>query len=133
MEVGVRLTGQAFGVLIRLYRSPGESLRMSDLAAQTGLSRSGLTRALDRLVEVGLCERASCDGDRRGTFAVLTECGHNLMDDALVRHEHHIRTILTGVLSSQEETELTRLLERVRNRVHPDAALLSEEASTQLS
>lgn len=127
MEMGAGVTGQAFEVLIRLNRSPGNALRMSDLAAQTGLSRSGLTRALDRLVEVGLCERASCDGDRRGTFAVLTDEGRSRMDDAVARHKIEICNLLTGVLSPSEESELVRILERVRDRVHPDAAKLSEQ------
>src|SRR6516162_4910371 len=56
-----------FEVLLRLARSPGQRLRMSDLAAQVAMSPSGLTRAVDRLETTGLVERASCPSDRRGS------------------------------------------------------------------
>src|SRR5580658_3791598 len=49
-----------FEVLIRLARSPGGRLRMSDLAAQTSLTPSGLTRAIDRLAEQQLVTREAC-------------------------------------------------------------------------
>src|SRR5918995_5287622 len=55
-----------FELLIRLARSPGHRLRMSDLAAQTSLTPSGLTRAIDRLEAAGLVERLPCPSDRRG-------------------------------------------------------------------
>ena len=49
-----------FETLLRLGRSPRESLRMSDLAAQTGLSTSGVTRVVDRLERDGLVARVAC-------------------------------------------------------------------------
>lgn len=131
MEEDLGLTGHDFEIMIRLFRSPGDSLRMSDLAAQTGLSRSGLTRALDRLVDVGLCTRESCDRDRRGTYAVLTGEGHRRMDGAILQHERQIRELLSGALTADEEAELTRLLSVVRDRAHPDAALLSESSTAE--
>ncbi len=125
MEIATGVTGQAFEVLVRLYRSAGGSMRMSDLAAQTGLTRSGLTRALDRLVEGGLCRRESCSGDRRGTFAVLTDEGRSRVADAIAHHEREIDNLLAGVLGDDDETELIRLLKGVRQRVNPDAAFVS--------
>ena len=59
----VDLPLQWFELLIRLARSPGHHLRMSDLAAQTGLTPSGLTRAIDRLAAAGLVERVPCESD----------------------------------------------------------------------
>src|SRR5664279_4305786 len=69
------LSNQSFDVLIRLARTPGSELRMSDLAAQTSLTPSGLTRSVDRLQEQGLVARRVCPEDRRGAFAVLTPAG----------------------------------------------------------
>ena len=66
------LSNQSFDVLIRLARSPGSELRMSELAAQTSLTPSGLTRSVDRLQDQGLVARRVCPEDRRGSFAVLT-------------------------------------------------------------
>ena len=74
---------QWFEVLIRLARSPEHRLRMTDLAAQTILSPSGLTRAVDRLVEAGLVEREACPTDRRSTYAVLTPEGERRVLKAL--------------------------------------------------
>ena len=118
------VSGLAFEVLLRLYRSPNTTLRMSDLAAQTGLSRSGLTRAVDRLVEAGLCARSECEDDRRGTFALLTEGGRTYASGAIERHEQEIHNLLGGVLSSTEEEMLVTLLHRIRDQVNPAAAQL---------
>ena len=71
----VDLPLQWFELLIRLARSPGHHLRMSDLAAQTGLTPSGLTRAIDRLAAAELVERVPCESDGRGAFAALTPVG----------------------------------------------------------
>ena len=48
---------------------------MSDLAAQTQLTTSGITRVVDRLERDGLVERRACPTDRRGSFAAITEAG----------------------------------------------------------
>jgi DNA-binding MarR family transcriptional regulator len=118
--------GQSFEILLRLGRTEGGRLRMSDLAAQTGLTPSGLTRAVDRLVEAGLVERGSCPNDRRGAFAILTNLGAQRTGVALARHERDVVAILAGVLEPEEEAELAVLLRRLRDRVHPHAALVSE-------
>jgi len=66
-------------VSLRLARSPEGLLRMTDLAAQTTLTSSGITRVVDRLVERGLVTRRSCATDRRTTYAVITDTGHDLL------------------------------------------------------
>lgn len=118
--------GQSFEILVRLGRSEGGRLRMADLAAQTGLTPSGLTRAVDRLVVAGLVERGSCPHDRRGAYAILTALGTERMTIALQRHERDIAEILDGALEPEEETELLELLRRLRDRVNPHATLGSE-------
>src|SRR5687768_683134 len=80
------LSSQWFEVLIRLARSPGHRLRMTELAAQTTLTPSGLTRAVDRMVDAGLVERAACPTDRRSTYAVLTKEGEKRLMRALPVH-----------------------------------------------
>src|SRR5580692_7181384 len=84
------LSPQSFDVLIRLARSPGTELRMSELAAQASLTPSGLTRSVDRLQQQGLVARRICPEDRRGAFAVLTPAGQALMDEAIPDHIVHI-------------------------------------------
>lgn len=68
-----------FEVLLRLADEPEWGLRMQDLAARALLSKSGLTRLVDRMEAAGLVQRASCPHDRRGTFAVITEEGRKVL------------------------------------------------------
>lgn len=64
-----------YDVLLTLKESSGQRLRLSELADKVLLSRSNLTRLIDRLEKAELLRREPCPGDRRGTFAVLTEAG----------------------------------------------------------
>ena len=112
------LSNQSFDVLIRLARSPGSELRMSELAAQTSLTPSGLTRSIDRLVEQGLVARRVCPEDRRGAFAVLTQAGRSLMDRAIPDHVAHIDEVLSSLFTSDEEATLASLLRRLRDHLY---------------
>jgi DNA-binding MarR family transcriptional regulator len=69
------LSGLDLNALMRLSRSPGRRLRMSELAVQTSLSTSGVTRLIDRLARAELVERELDPGDRRSSYAVLTDAG----------------------------------------------------------
>lgn len=122
-ETGLSL--QWFELLIRLARSPGHRLRMSDLALQTGLTPSGLTRAVDRLEDAGLVERVACPSDRRGAFAALTPAGLARISTAVEPHLRHLDENLTGLLSPDEQGQLARLLRKVRDHVNPEAAVVT--------
>ncbi len=119
------LSIQWFDVLVRLARTPGNRLRMSDLAAQTTLTASGLTRAVDRLEEVGLVQREACPSDRRGAYAVLTEAGEARIGAAVPVHLEHLRAVFDDLYSPAELDVLTDLLRRLRDHVNPDAARAS--------
>ena len=119
------LAGQDFEILIRLARTPGGRLRMSDLAAQTDLTPSGLTRAVDRLAEAGLVTREACQEDRRGAFAALTAAGDGRMRAALEIHRSQLAQLLDGVLSPDEELALTAALRKLRDRVNPGASVVT--------
>jgi DNA-binding MarR family transcriptional regulator len=112
---------QWFELLLRLARSPGHHLRMSDLAAQTSLTPSGLTRAVDRLEAAGLVERAPCPSDRRGAYARLTSEGLARVTSALPPHLDHVDEYLTAVLTPDEQARLGTLLRKVRDHVNPAA------------
>ncbi len=111
------LPSQSMDVLIRLARTPGDRLRMSDLAAQTSLTPSGLTRAVDRLQQQGLVARETCAEDRRGSFAVLTDEGRELMARVIPEHLAHVDAVLDAVLSPDEEDQLATSLRRLRDYV----------------
>ena len=75
LEQAHRLPMTSYEVLQHLQEASGGRMRMCDLAEQAQLSRSGLTRLVDRLERDGLLERCSCDHDARGSYACLTEPG----------------------------------------------------------
>lgn len=118
LETEQALTHQSFEVLIRLARSPGSELRMSELAAQTSLTPSGLTRSIDRLQHQGLVARRVCPEDRRGAFAVLTPAGQELMDRAIPDHTDHVKEVLADVFTAEEEATLSSLLRRLRDHLY---------------
>jgi|SRR5579872_427365 len=125
LERDYELPAQSFEVLIRLARSPGQRLRMTDLAVQTALTPSGLTRSIDRLSEAGLTGREACEDDRRGAFAVLTPLGRRTMEAVLDCHARQLREVFDGLFDPAEWEQLVELLERLRNRVSPDAATVT--------
>jgi len=110
-------SNQSFDVLIRLARTEGNALRMSELAAQTSLSPSGLTRAVDRLQDQGLVTRRTCPQDKRGSFAELTPAGKERMESAIPEHLAHIGQLLSELFSPAEEARLSSLLRRLRDHV----------------
>lgn len=126
MERDVGLSVQWFEVLVRLARTPGGRLRMSDLAAQTTLTPSGLTRAVDRLEDAGLVKREVCPSDRRGSFATLTAKGRKRIDAAVPVHLRHVDELLGTSLTAGDEDTLTGILRKLRDALNPVAA----EAST---
>jgi MarR family transcriptional regulator, 2-MHQ and catechol-resistance regulon repressor len=110
-----------FEVLLRLGRSPESRLRMSDLAAQTSLSTSGVTRVVDRLERDGLVRREACPDDRRGYFAVLTDEGATRLSAVLPGHLALVEEWFTGRLDRTSLTALTDALRVVRDAVRPGA------------
>lgn len=116
-----------FEVLTRLARSPGHQLRMTDLAAQTSLSTSGVTRVVDRMVRDGLLCRQACAGDRRISYAVVTDAGLGRLDEALPGHLELIERWFTGQLSASELRHVLDGLRTVRDAVNPCATAGSHE------
>jgi len=110
-----------FEVLVRLARSPGRALRMSDLAAQTLLTSSGITRVVDRLEKDKLVERRACTTDRRGSFAAITRAGLARLDAVLPGHLELVERWFTGQLSDGQLDAFLDALRVVRDAVRPEA------------
>lgn len=110
-----------FETLIRLARSPRQSLRMSDLAAQTSLSTSGITRVVDRLEREGLVVREACATDRRASYAVITEAGNARLRQVLPQHLEDIELWFTGLLSPEDLASFLDMLRKIRDVVRPCA------------
>jgi DNA-binding MarR family transcriptional regulator len=103
----------SYEVLITLDSAPNRKRRMAELADSTLLSRSGMTRLVDRLEDKGLLERDTCTDDGRGCFAVLTEKGAALLLDARPTHLDGVRERFLAHFSEDELVVLGDLWERV--------------------
>ncbi|MEV4259082.1 MarR family winged helix-turn-helix transcriptional regulator [Spirillospora sp. NPDC049652] len=93
----------SYDVLRHLGEAPDGRLRMNDLADRVLLSRSGLTRLVDRLQRDGLVCRESCSSDARGLFAVLTPAGRTRLTEATPTYQRGVREY---VLSRLDERDL---------------------------
>ncbi|MEU9888314.1 MarR family transcriptional regulator [Sphaerisporangium sp. NPDC051011] len=96
------LAPAAYDVLARLSESPGRRLRMNDLADRVLLSRSGLTRLIDRLQRDGLVEREACPSDARGLYAVLTAAGEARLSEATPTYLRAVHGRFLGPLDDEE-------------------------------
>ncbi|SEG98733.1 DNA-binding transcriptional regulator, MarR family [Nonomuraea solani] len=103
----------SYEVLLQLAESPGRRLRMNDLAGRVLLSRSGLTRLIDRLQRDGLVAREACADDARGLFAVLTEAGETRLAEATPTYLRGIRAQFLDVLNAGEIGQIRAMLGRL--------------------
>jgi DNA-binding MarR family transcriptional regulator len=106
LEASHGLPLSSYEVLLYLSNAPDGRMRMSELADSVLLSRSGLTRLIDRLVREGLVERSACASDKRGWFAALTDDGRARFQDA---RGAHLESVRQGFLRHFSETELAQL------------------------
>lgn len=107
----------AYDVLVQLAEAPERRLRMAELADAVLLSRSGVTRLVDRLEQAGMVTRQRFDGDGRGKVAIITTKGIDTLRAAA-------RTHLTGVvahfinhMTPAELTEIGELCARLTTQV----------------
>lgn len=102
-----------YDVLVQLSAAEERRLRMSELADVLLLSRSGVTRLVDRLVADGLVERVTCESDRRGQWASLTPAGYERLRRATPTHLRGIARHFLDRLSTEELAALGSSLDRV--------------------
>ena len=110
-EHGLALS--CYEVLLFLADAPDGRLRMSDLADGVLLSRSGLTRLVDRMERDGLLHRERCEDDARGYNAAITDKGRALFARARKTHLDGVRERFLRHLSRDELRTLGELWERV--------------------
>jgi DNA-binding MarR family transcriptional regulator len=121
---GLPLT--SYEVLMNLADAPGERLRMGALAERLLLSRSGITRLVDRLERQGLIARERCSDDGRGFFALLTDAGRDAVAAARPDHLAGVRRHFLDRLSADEIDELGSIWRRLA--VQRDEGGLDEAA-----
>jgi DNA-binding MarR family transcriptional regulator len=104
-----------YDVLLQLAEADGHRLRMAELADRVLLSRSGLTRLVDRLAAEGLVTREPFPGDARGLYTVLTAEGLARLRAAAPIHLAGIRRYWLSKFTDDELTELGRLFARLED------------------
>ena len=102
-----------FDVLTNLYAAPDNRMRMQTLAESLILTRSGVTRLVDRVEKAGLVTREPAKEDRRGYYAILTEQGRNLVESAHEVHGKDIDENFTRYLTDREMKSLYRIMSKV--------------------
>lgn len=100
------LTLSAYEILLFLSEAEGRRMRMTDLASRLLLSRSGITRSVDRLVRDGLVTRAAAESDGRGLYAELTDAGAERLAEAGRTHRAGIRQRFLARLSVDDQSTL---------------------------
>src|SRR4051794_28333116 len=113
LEAAHHLPMTSYEVLACLDQASGGRMRMRDLADQAQLSRSGLTRLVDRLERDGLLERCSCTHDARGAYACLTGCGRERLEEARLTHLAVVREQFFSHFSELELGLLADMWERI--------------------
>jgi DNA-binding MarR family transcriptional regulator len=108
----------SYDVLLALVNAPNRRLRMHELAQAVVLSRSGLTRLVDRLEREGLLTRERSGPDRRATYAVLTLKGLRAFRGAWPIYANGIFKYFIQHLTHEETDALVRMLQRVLSIAH---------------
>lgn len=104
----------SYEVLMTLQAAPGRRCRMAELADRVLLSRSGMTRLVDRLEREGLLERDTCTSDGRGCFAVLTPAGEELLARARPTHLDGVRQRFLRHFREEELAAMAAWWERIK-------------------
>ena len=107
------MTTRDYEVLLYLAQADDRKLPMSALAERTMLTRSGITRLVDGLVQAGWIERVACPNDARVSYAQLTDPGYEKLRQAGCSHVASIRRLFLEHFTPEEIEQLADLLGRL--------------------
>jgi DNA-binding MarR family transcriptional regulator len=107
------MTTRDYEVLLYLAQSDDLKLPMSALSERTMLTRSGITRLVDGLVDGGMIERVSCESDARVSYARLTPAGYEKLRQAGCTHVKSIERLFLAHFTPEEVEQLSSLLSRL--------------------
>lgn len=117
LQAAHQLSLAEYDALLHLAGAPGRRLRMSALADRVLLSRSGITRLVDRLETAGMVERSACVTDARGAEAALTTEGLQRLREASRTHLAGVARYFLDVVSADDQAAIERALGLVIDRV----------------
>jgi DNA-binding MarR family transcriptional regulator len=95
-----------YEILVELSEAPGSRMRMTELADRTAQSRSRLSHQINRMESRGLVSREDCEGDKRGTFAVLTAHGTATIAEVA---PHHVASVRKHFIDQLDPADLAAL------------------------
>lgn len=104
-----------YEVLFRLHEAPARRLRLNELTPHARMTKSGVSRLVDRMEAGGLLRTERCPSDRRGAFAVLTRAGEAVFERAAALHMQGVQDHFGRHLDDQEAASLRVALERIRD------------------
>jgi len=107
------LNGRDYEILVELSEAPEHRLRMTDLADATSQSRSRLSHQITRMEKRSLVRRDGCEGDKRGTFAVLTKAGFETIERVALHHVENVRRHYIDRLTPQQMEEIRSTLQPI--------------------
>jgi DNA-binding MarR family transcriptional regulator len=108
-----------YDALLTIAEAPGRRIRMRQLADRVVLSKSGVTRLIDRLVLDGLVERDACLTDARGAEAVLTAAGLDRLRRASRTHLRGVAEHFLGAVDDADLAVIERTMHAVAERACP--------------
>lgn len=111
-----------YDALLTIANAPGRRMRMRQLADRVILSKSGVTRLIDRLVLDGLVERDACLTDARGAEAVLTDAGLDRLRRASRTHLRGVAEHFLGAVDDVDLETIERSMQAVADRACPGGA-----------
>ncbi len=118
-----------YEVLVQLSEAPDRAMRMSELARRSLSSPSRLSHAVARLEKLGWVLRQACDTDRRGAFAVLTDEGLRVLEQAAPGHVEGIRSHLFDHLSREQVRQLREIGEALGGHLQAEREAACAEAT----
>jgi DNA-binding MarR family transcriptional regulator len=102
-----------YSVLVALSEAPDGELRMGDLARETALSRSRISRVVDDLVRRSLVTRRKSEQDARSSLAAISPAGMAVLAAAYPGHLARVRSLVFDHVTRSEMRAMTEALSRV--------------------
>ncbi|MEZ0382791.1 MULTISPECIES: MarR family winged helix-turn-helix transcriptional regulator [Mycobacteriaceae] len=114
-DAGLNLSD--FEILALLSEAPQQRMRMNELADITVATRSGVSRAVRRLIDAGWVRQVECDEDKRGLYAELTEAGAAKLRAAAPGHVAAVRSHLFDLLSPRDVEQFAHSYAQIRDNL----------------
>jgi DNA-binding MarR family transcriptional regulator len=107
------LSGHDYEILVELSEAHDHRMRMTELADATSQSRSRLSHQVTRMENRGLVRRDDCEGDKRGTFAVLTADGMAAIERVAPDHVENVRRHFIDRLEPRQLEDIREAFEPI--------------------